>query len=83
MYRHEGCKQALHQPSATYVNRAGRGAISFGLFNATNSMADFADPVASTKTDCAFAMTCGVIVKRLKGRIGTCNENDPPFTLLQ
>ena len=52
------------------VNLAGRAAISFGLFNATHSMAAFADPVASIKTDRAFAMTCGVIVKRLKGGLG-------------
>ena len=47
---------------------------SFGLFNAAHSMAAFADPVASTKTDRAFAMTCGVIVKRLKGGLGPVME---------
>ena len=42
----------------------------FGLFNATHSMAAFADLVANIKTDRSFAMTCGVIVKRLKGGLG-------------
>jgi len=46
------------------------GPISFGLFSTAHSMAAFADPVASTKNDHAFAMTCGVIVKRLKGGLG-------------